>query len=371
MQPTLNKEPSKLLGWIDVPLLRYIVIIYSIAFVLDYISATLVRVYENTSEVPYYWYTNLGFYVINYASKFIFILFVVYVAQLLLRQKTNIYITILTHIILVCAMAFYTAAIMLLMQVYINNSAPAFTAESLWIRGLYGISFNFFVYGCILAIVYAYHYLKRQKEEAVKGERLNTQLLDAKINALQSQLQPHFLFNALNDISSMISINKEKAQDAIADLSDLLRSTLTLKDNRRIMVSEELHILKKYLDLEQLRFGEKLTFVQVIDPSVLDHFIPPLILQPFIENAIKHGYSYHYDHLQIDLSITYTEQMIHIIIRNNGVPLDNQEIQLGNGISNVLERLDTIYNQNYTFQLQNCDNEIGVEVRLILPSNEN
>ena len=111
-----------------------------------------------------------------------------------------------------------------------------------------------------MGIVYAYYYLQKQKEEAIKQEQLRNQLLDSKINALQSQLQPHFLFNAMNDISALMDIDIEKSQNAIADLSELLRKTLQIKDSKYITLQNELDILQHYIDIENIRFSEKAPF---------------------------------------------------------------------------------------------------------------
>ena len=130
----------------------------------------------------------------------------------------------------------------MLVDRYLFNGTVDITFESVWIRGLGNLNYNFFVYLSLMAIVYAYYYLKEQQKTIVNQERLKTQLLDTKINALQSQLQPHFLFNALNDISSLTDIDVKKSQNAIADLSSLLRSTLNIKDQKFITLEEELSI---------------------------------------------------------------------------------------------------------------------------------
>ncbi len=261
------------------------------------------------------------------------------------------------HTLLAFLLSFYTSAIVMLMEEQLFNGTVKITFESVWIRGLSGLNYNFFVYIAIMGIVYAYYYLKKQQSVLITQERLKTQLLDTKINALQSQLQPHFLFNALNDISSLMDIDVKKSQNAIVDLSDLLRSTLNIKDQKHIELKDELSILNKYLDIEKIRFAEKLNFNKIIDNHLLNTKIPPLLLQPFIENTIKHGFSYHHNTLEVTLKISTIKDHIIFEITNNGQPLAEEEIIYGNGIRNVLERLDSLYDGNYFFEMNNIENE--------------
>ena len=204
----------------------------------------------------------------------------------------------------------------------------------------------------MVAIVYVYYFLKRQNDAELKESNLKTQLMDAKMNSLQYQLQPHFLFNALNDISSLIDLSKEKSQNAIADLSEMLRETLSLKDVKFISLEKELTILKKYLDIEKMRFDEKLDYMIHISSETYGQKVPPLILQPIVENSIKHGFSYQCDHLKIDITANGINNQLELRISNNGALLENDRANYGTGINNVINRLETMYEENFEFQLK-------------------
>jgi len=183
--------------------------------------------------------------------------------------------------------------------------------------------------------------------------KLKAQLLDSKLKALQSQILPHFLFNSLNDISSLIEIDTERSQDAIVDLSDLLRMTLRLKNTKLYSLKEEILLLNKYISIEKLRFDEKISFKLDLKNEVLTYKVPPLILQPIVENSIKHGFSYNHDVLNILISIRREKDWLVFYIENDGEPIKNNGINYGNGISNVVERMETLYDRNYTFKMEN------------------
>lgn len=357
--------------FIDNTLIRFILVIYLIAYIIDFVGVVLIEWTTGTSSFSEMsaWEIVLR-YLFTYCIKLIFLFGAIFMTTRIIQRK-NVWVkSALIHLLLASILSFYTAALGMYAGKYLFLSGEEPTLTSIWVRGINGLSYNFFVYMAVMSIVYAYYYLKIQKAEALKREQLKTQLLDAKLNALQSQLQPHFLFNTLNDISALMDIDKNKSQDALADLSDLLRSTLKLSDNRFIAVREELYILQKYVDIEKIRFGDKLNIKTNIEAEIGNCFMPPLILQPFVENAIKHGFSYNHDVLGLVISMYKEDQEMVIEIENDGQPLSEQEpILLGTGITNVLERLDTIYEDNYSFEIRNKNTNDGpvVAVQLKIP----
>ena len=196
---------------------------------------------------------------------------------------------------------------------------------------------------------------------------MTSQLLDSKIKALQSQLNPHFLFNTLNDISALMEINVKKSQDAIADLSDLLRQTLNIKDNKYISLKEELRLLNKYVEIEKIRFGNKINYCVSVADNQINTMVPPLIFQPIVENSIKHGFSYSHDQIEIEIFILIKEDLICYKIKNNGALLDtSQDITYGTGISNVIERLDTLFDGNFVYNMKN-EEPTGVLTEIEFP----
>ena len=341
--------------FIDNTLVRFILVIYLIAYLIDFVGVVLIEWTTGNSSFSEMsaWEIVLR-YLFTYIIKLIFLFGAIFITTRIIQRK-NVWVkSALIHLLLASILSFYTATLGMYAGKYLFKSGEDPTLTSIWVRGINGLSYNFFVYMAVMSIVYAYYYLKIQKADALKREQLKTQLLDAKLNALQSQLQPHFLFNTLNDISALMDIDKNKSQDALADLSDLLRSTLELSDNRLIAVRDELYILQKYVDIEKIRFGDKLNIEANIETEINNCAIPPLILQPLVENAIKHGYSYDHDLLCIVISMYKKNEEMVIEIENDGRPLPEKEpVLFGTGITNVLERLNTIYGDNYSFGIRN------------------
>lgn len=234
------------------------------------------------------------------------------------------------------------------------------------------IDLNFLIYTAMTAIIYIYYYIKEIKAVESQKAELLVQLNSTKLNLLKSNLNPHFLFNTLNSVSSLIESNPQQAQNTLADLGDLLRDLLDQKDKVLITVKEELNILKKYLNIIKVRFSDHFIFRKDIEKGVLNAKIPSMLLQPLIENAIKHGYSYDHNDLEIDLEIKENKDRLEVYVLNNGKQLDQEfrKLKKGVGIKNTLERLKTIYKNDYTFKLENSIDKKQVIAYVSIPYSE-
>ena len=146
-------------------------------------------------------------------------------------------------------------------------------------------------YWIILGVFMALYYFKQFRDKEVEILMMENELNNAQLSALKMQLQPHFLFNALNTVSALISTNGKQAQKVLSRLGNLLRTMLDQNQKNYIQLSEEIEYTKYYLDIEQMRFMDRLTVNYDIDPGSLKAYVPNLILQPLVENAIKHGFS--------------------------------------------------------------------------------
>jgi two-component system, LytTR family, sensor kinase len=195
---------------------------------------------------------------------------------------------------------------------------------------------------------------------------MKNQLLDSKIKSLQSQIHPHFLFNTLNGISSLMEIDILKSQDAISDLSSLLRNSLELNKVKFHSIEDEFNLLQHYINIEKIRFDEKLSFKTFLDDDVLNFQIPPLILQPIVENSIKHGFSYNHDKIEVCIKVEKHKSYIIFEVENNGKLLENDDVHFGNGLKNVIERVHTVYKDDCSFKINNTKNKT-VLVTLKLP----
>jgi two-component system LytT family sensor kinase len=202
-------------------------------------------------------------------------------------------------------------------------------------------------------------------------KKLETQarlLNEARLTALQRQINPHFLFNTLNSVASLIRSNPEQARMVVYKLSAILRSLLRKHDNLSPL-REELSFIDDYLGIEMVRFGSKLRFIKEIDPATLDRLVPSMLLQPIIENSIRHGLSTKVDGGLIRLRSQLTEGRLHVLIEDDGVGIAEDKLATlfdqGIGVSNVNERLKVLFGNDYRMWIDSKPGEgtrTGIEV---------
>ncbi|HSM63204.1 MAG TPA: histidine kinase [Gillisia sp.] len=232
------------------------------------------------------------------------------------------------------------------------------------------IDLNFLIYFAMIFIIYVYYYIDQIREVEEKRGLLEAQLLNTRMKMLTSQLQPHFLFNTLNSISSLVEIDAKLAKDTIADLSDFLREILYNSDAKFIPLHKELTVLEYFINIVNVRFSDHLKIEKEIDQDLLNIHIPAMILQPIVENSIKHGYSYDHTDLEIKLSILKQNGSILLKVENNGKQItENSEelINSGVGLSNLKERLYNLYGDSHTFIMRNKLDGTGVETLIHIP----
>lgn len=232
------------------------------------------------------------------------------------------------------------------------------------------MDFNFLIYFAMIFIVYTYHYLKRVKESEKQKSLLESQLVNARMKMLSSQLQPHFLFNTLNSIAVLVEMDAKKAQNTIADLSGFLREILYSSDHYMVPLEKELRILEYYLNILTVRFSDHLKIEKKIDERLLKYEIPSLILQPLIENSVKHGYSYDHTKLHLTIHIYKENNRLVIKVENDGEPLKMNQKELlekGMGLLNIRDRLSNLYGNEYTFEIRNLPSGVGVETVVEIP----
>ncbi|MGZ3690862.1 MAG: sensor histidine kinase [Pseudobdellovibrio sp.] len=190
------------------------------------------------------------------------------------------------------------------------------------------------------------------KEVQTNNLKLRAETAEANMNVLKNQMQPHFLFNSLNSLSELIDSNREVASRMTQNLSDLYREILESSKYPKSTLKNEISIVSKYLDLEKLRFGDKLKFNIVLPQNSEPVLLPSLVLQTLVENAIKHGISQNLSGGKLEIKITEQSEGYFVEIKNtNGQNLEVRE-STGTGLRNTRERLDLMYGNRHGFELK-------------------
>jgi len=221
----------------------------------------------------------------------------------------------------------------------------------------------------IVIAVHALLYYQNFRASELAQSSLKTQLAQAQLRALKMQLHPHFLFNTLHSISSLILEDPPKANSMIARLGDFLRLTLENSDQQLVTLKQETEFLRCYLEIEQVRFGDRLTVAFELEPQTLSAQVPHLILQPVVENAIQHAIAPHAKRGRINIEAKRLNTLLQLEVRDNGpgIPSNGDlPAKKGVGLNNVRTRLHQIYGSNFRFDLTNAGDG-GLTVVIEIP----
>ncbi|MGH9900914.1 MAG: sensor histidine kinase [Pyrinomonadaceae bacterium] len=226
------------------------------------------------------------------------------------------------------------------------------------------------IYAAILGVGDAFAYYDKYRERESRAAQLEAQLAQAQLQALKMQLHPHFLFNTLNAVSALVRENANRAAvQMIAGLSDLLRHSLEGAGRQEVTLREELEFLERYLDIQQMRFSDRLEVRMEIAPETLDARVPNLILQPLVENAIHHGVAPRAAAGTVGVSAARENGRLRINVYDDGPGLaEGWRMEQGGGIglANTRARLRQLYGTDHRFDVSNREGG-GVEAALAIP----
>ena len=247
-----------------------------------------------------------------------------------------------------------------------------FNLTSFWetYKILFFVNFHFSIaiYWGALAIHQAILNYRKYRERELQTSQLEARLAQSRLQVLKMQLHPHFLFNTLNAISELVHRDPDIADRMLTDLSDLLRMSFENLEVQEIPLKQELEFLRKYLEIEQTRFHDRLEVKMDIAPDTLDASVPNMILQPLVENAIKHGISPKAEGGHINIGASRNNGHLHLSVSDDGVGM-LQELDRsveGVGLSNTRRRLKHLYGEGHKFLLR-PEGEHGVSVVLDIP----
>lgn len=262
--------------------------------------------------------------------------------------------------------AFILGAVVVKYAVFIELAQWLRPAETWRLDTILASSFvsESIAFAAMLAIVHGIEFHRRFREREVHAARLEAELASARLDALTAQLQPHFLFNTLNSISTLMRRDVDAAEEMLTHLGDLLHRTLRLGDRHEVTLAEELELLQHYLDIMKIRFEDRLTVRTDVGPGVASALVPHLVLQPLVENAIRHGISRRPGAGLLELSAHADGDSLEISVRDDGEGLGGGAE--GIGLSNTRRRLRQLYGDAHAFTLTPAAGG-GLRVNLRIP----
>ena len=227
----------------------------------------------------------------------------------------------------------------------------------MYFQELFFLNFDWemMTYWAVIALSNALDYHRESQERAVTAAQLETRLAEAQLQALQRQLHPHFLFNTLHTISALMHRNIEAADAMLARLSDLLRLTLDQVGTQVVTLKEELDFVEKYLEIERTRFGDRLQVRIDAEPGTLDASVPNFILQPLVENALRHGIGPKLGGGTVQVTTQRIGDRLRLVVRDDGrgVPPERlNAFNTGVGLGNTRSRLEHLYGSTHRFEFE-------------------
>jgi len=235
--------------------------------------------------------------------------------------------------------------------------------------GIHYFVMNLIVFWLVVFGYVGWHYYQRYCEREFQAAELRRELVEAKLNALRMQLNPHFLFNTLHAISALIHEDPEAADRMVARLSELLRLSLDQTKPQEVPLSEELSFLDRYLEIECTRFGDRLKIERQVQDEAQSAMVPFLLLQPLVENAVRHGIEPREKTGHIAIVARRNNGMLELRVRDDGAGLpttDAPPARQGVGLSNTQSRLKHLYGEHFKFELSDLP-EGGLEARIAIP----
>jgi hypothetical protein len=246
--------------------------------------------------------------------------------------------------------------------------------QFVWVQHPYAntLGLGLLIYGFIFGIAGVVQLQTRAQRDAMKALDLERQLSAAHLRALQMQLEPHFLFNTLNAITALVELGRQKeAAEMLSHLNAMLKSTLKRTTPEKVPLGQELELVENYLAIEQVRFADRLRIEIKVEPGALEGLVPCFLLQPIIENAIRHGIARCEAGGRVEASAAREGSMLRLLVRDSGCGLPAEAPNgHGIGLSNTRDRLSHFYGQNFAMKAESVASG-GFEVAIAIPYERN
>ena len=322
-----------------------------------FFATHLYLLFNYLQNVPLTWARAIRSQLVTWYLWGALAIFVVRLARRIPFDRAHIGKALLVHV--------PTAAIVSVLHLMLSTTwswAVEGTEHSLddWLAGLrflllVSFHWNVFTYASILAFVHAWDYYQRYRDRELRASRLEAQLAEARLGALEMQLHPHFLFNTLNTIATLIHEDADAADTMVTRLSDLLRVILRREAGETVSLAEEIDFVRKYLEIEGVRFQDRLEVRWRIEPSAHQASVPILLLQPLVENAMRHGVGQVEGPCLIEITARRLDDKLHLQVMDNGPGIRDGgqgDHGVGMGLRNTRNRLQQLYGRRFSFELQ-------------------
>jgi len=227
---------------------------------------------------------------------------------------------------------------------------------------------NVLAYCSLVGLAHAVYFYRRSRERERRAILLESNLAKARLHTLQAQLQPHFLFNALNAVATLLRSDARAAQEALTSFSELLRLALSQSEKKEVALIDDLRFVERYVEIQHTRLGDRFRYEQDVEPAALDCMVPALFLQPLVENALRHGIEPSSNPGLVRIIIKSQNDRLTIRVEDNGVglsPSANKQ-KPGLGLSNLRERLQALYGDSQKMEFHSRP-EGGVVVEIEIP----
>lgn len=219
-------------------------------------------------------------------------------------------------------------------------------------------------------LYFLYHFIRNYRKEEIKNLQWQALQNEIELNKLKSQLNPHFIFNAMNSIRALVDENPKKAKDSITRLANILRSSLRMGREKVISLEQELSLVNDYLNLEKTRYEERLMVVCDIEEKAKNYTLPPMLLQTLVENGIKHGISKIPEGGTLNITAKTADECLFLTIKNSGQLEEDESEEVGFGLINTKQRLNLLYGSRARFSIKNEDKK-NVIAEIVIPNNIN
>lgn len=241
---------------------------------------------------------------------------------------------------------------------YLAQGKIIFDLPEFWQTAWWQFFQGMLIYSIFVGLYYTVIYYKQYREKELQESEMKLLTRDAELKALKMQINPHFLFNSLNSINALVTQSPNQAREMIARLSELLRLSLDSRDTTLIPLIDELTFARLYLEIESIRFGDRIEGLEDIDMDLMHVSFPSMVLQPLLENAVKHGIANHRGKGKIHISIKRIDSWVECLVENSvgtDVAPASHSKSIGSGLENIRQRLTLIYQDQFRFEAGEID----------------